>query len=386
MLDPAEAFIIDAVAHPYNHSPDNYLEPSTASVICDLAYGFNVTCPDPAYAVPRESYISDWSMEDTAKVLFAESPNDMAVVHTLPFGWFKDKYCSVEKSAEAVRRWPHRFRAYASVDPLMGDAALEDLDRQVELLKPSGLKIYPVSWNDGVLRRWRMDDPKVAFPLYERAMEHGIKVIAVHKAVPVGPVVTGDAFDVNDVEGAAGAFPDLSFEIVHGGLAFTEETAWLLARFPNVYVNMEVLNYVLERRPRTFSKMLLEFLSVAGPPAYDRLIWASGCVVSHPRPSIEALCRYEIPEDLLEGAGMFIPVPQITDEHKRNILAGNWARIHGLDLGAARNAISEANDEFSAAYAKDPQPTPWSTTSKWDQIEEERGRLGAMQPAHAPAA
>lgn len=382
MLSSANEFIIDAVAHPYNHSPENYAEPVAAGIICDLAYGFNITAPDPAYAVPRNAYISDWSMEDTAKVLFAESPNDMAVVHTLPFGWFKDSYCSVEKSAEAIRRWPHRFRAYASIDPLRGEAALEDLERQVELLKPTGLKVYPVSWNDGVLQRWRLDDPKIAFPIFERAMELGIKVIAVHKAVPVGPVVSGDAFEVADVEGAAGAFPDLAFEIVHGGLAFAEETAWLLARFPNVFVNMEVLNYVLERRPRTFSKMLLEFLSVGGSPVYDRLIWASGCVVSHPRPSIEALCGYQIDEDLLEGAGMFMPVEQINDDHKRNILSGNWARMHGMDIEAAKAAIRDANDEFSQAYAADPLPTPWSTTSKWDEIQEER-RAGA--PAHAHA-
>jgi len=28
------------------------------------------------------------------------------------------------------------------------------------------------------------------------------------------------------------AFPELNFEIVHGGMAFLEETAWQIARFP----------------------------------------------------------------------------------------------------------------------------------------------------------
>ena len=45
-------------------------------------------------------------------------------------------------------------------------------------------------------------------------------------------------------------FPDLTFEIVHGGMAFNEETAWLLGRFPNVWVNLETLNIVLVKRAR----------------------------------------------------------------------------------------------------------------------------------------
>ncbi|AWK76260.1 hypothetical protein CBI38_32850 (plasmid) [Rhodococcus oxybenzonivorans] len=373
MLDPTKEFIIDAVAHPYNHSPENYRDPEPAAMICEMAFGFNAGSPNPECVVPHDTYISDWSVEDTANVLFRESPNDLAVVHTLPFGgWFKDRYCSVEKSLEAVQRWPNRMRAYASVDPLQGKAALDELDRQVELLNPTGLKLYPTSWDIDAQRQipFKMDDPKFAFPLYERAMELGIKVVAVHKSLPTGPLIDGDTSAVGDLEGAAGTFPDLAFEIVHGGLAFTEETAWLLGRFPNVYVNMEILNFVLERRPRMFSKILLGLMKVGGTAIYDRFIWATGCVVAHPRPGIEAFCEYLIPEDLLEEGGLFAPIEQISDDHKRNIFAGNWARLHGLDIEATKKAI--ADDEFSRARREDPNPQPWSTTSKWTQIEEER--------------
>ena len=166
---------------------------------------------------------------------------------------------------------------------LRGDP-LAELDRQVELLKPIGIKVYPTSWNGSTISQWRMNDPKVAFPLYERALKHGIKVIAVHKAVPLGPVVAENAFNPGDLEGAAGAFPDLSFEVVHGGIAFSEETGWLLARFANIYINLEVSNIILERRPRTFSRMLLDLLKVGGMPIMDRLIWATGCSLAIPAP------------------------------------------------------------------------------------------------------
>jgi predicted TIM-barrel fold metal-dependent hydrolase len=379
MLDPEKTFIIDAVAHAYNLGPSNFADVASASVISELTYLIGGTgAPDPAFDLPREVYLDDWKPADIASVIFKETPTDMAVAHTLPLFCYKDGMCGVEKSAEFVRRWPHRMRAYAAVDPLRPDA-LDELDRQAELLKPIGLKVYPTSWNGTTISQWKMNDPKVAFPIYERAMKHGIKAIAVHKAVPLGPVVAEDAFNPGDLEGAAGNFPGLAFEIVHGGIAFSEETGWLLARFPNIYVNLEVSNIILERRPRTFSRMLLELLKVGGMPMMDRLIWASGCSLGHPRASIDAFCRYQIPEDLLEDAGLFAPLKQITDEHKRNIFANTYARIHGIDIEATRKAI--ADDEFSQARRRNPAPAPWSTLSRWDEVKRLRAAGGAVRAA-----
>jgi predicted TIM-barrel fold metal-dependent hydrolase len=277
--------------------------------------------------------------------------------------------CGVEKSTEMVQRWPDRFRAYAAIDPLRSNWK-EELDRQVELFKPIGLKVYPTSWNGSTISQWKMNDPKVAFPVYEHAMRHGIKAIAVHKAVPLGPVVAEDAFNPGDLEGAAGSFPQLSFEIVHGRIDFSEETGWLLGRFENIYINLEVSNIILERRPRTFSRMLLDLLKVGGMPVMDRLIWATGCSLAHPRPTLDAFCNYQIPEDLLQDAGLFGPLTQITDDHKRNILANNYARMHDIDIAACRQAI--ADDEFARARKANPAPEPWSTIDRWEVIQQQR--------------
>jgi hypothetical protein len=380
MLDPQNELIIDAVAHPYNHLPSNYADPDSAAVISELSYQIGgVGSPDPSFDIPKDVYISDWSPEDVANVLFRETATDMAVVHTLPLFCYHDGFCSPEKSAEAIQRWPQRFRAYASVDPLRADP-IGTLERQVELLdNPTGVKVYPTSWNGRTISQWKMNDPKIAFPIYERALELGIKAVAVHKAVPLGPVVAEDAFNPGDLEGAAGAFPDLNFEIVHGGIAFSEETGWLMARFANIYLNLEVSNIILERRPRTFSKMLLDLLKVGGMEMLDRFIWATGCVLAHPRATIDAFCRYEIPEDLLEDAGLFGPLQQITDQDKRNILGLNFARAHGIDVDALQREI--ADDEFALARADDPEPEPWSTCSKWDAIEAGRATENAAAAA-----
>jgi predicted TIM-barrel fold metal-dependent hydrolase len=379
MLNPDAEFIIDAVAHAYNLAPENYADPASAGPIAELSYLIGGQgSPDKRFDLPHDAYVRDWPPEDIANILFKETATDIAVAHTLPLYCYKDGMCSLEKSVEFIQRWPQRFRAYAAIDPLRGDP-LAELDRQVELLKPIGLKVYPTSWNGSTITQWKMNDAKVIFPIYERALKHGIKVVAVHKAVPLGPVVAEDAFNPGDLEGAAGAFPELNFEIVHGGIAFSEETGWLIARFHNIYVNLEVSNIILERRPRTFSRMLMDLLKVGGMPMLDRLIWATGCCLAHPRATIDAFCAYQIPEDLLEDSGLFGPLSQITDDHKRNILANNYARMHGLDLESARKAI--ANDEFSKARKANPSPEPWSTLSRWGEIQKRRS-----EEAHRAAA
>ena len=370
MLNPENEFIIDAVAHAYNLDPSNYADVASAQPISELTYLIGgAGSPEPKYNVPHDIYISDWSPEDIANVLFKETPTDMAVAHTLPLYCYKDGMCSVEKSAEFVRRWPHRFRAYAAVDPLRPDWK-EALARQVELFQPIGLKVYPTSWNGSTISQWKMNDSRIAFPVYEEAQKYGINVIAVHKAVPLGPVVAEDAFNPGDLEGAAGNFPEISFEIVHGGIAFSEETGWLLARFANIYINLEVSNIILERRPRTFGKMLMDLLKVGGMPMLDRFIWATGCSLAHSRPTIDAFCRYQIPEDLLQDAGLFGPLSQITDDHKRNIFAHNYARIHAIDIEAAKSAM--AGDEFAQARKANRSPEPWSSISRWPEIQRAR--------------
>jgi predicted TIM-barrel fold metal-dependent hydrolase len=89
----------------------------------------------------------------------------------------------------------------------------------------------------------------LVFPLFARAQELGLKVVAIHKAVPLGPVPMKH-YRMDDIDAAADAFPELAFEVVHGGMAFVEETAWQLARYPNVYVNLEVTASLAVSAPR----------------------------------------------------------------------------------------------------------------------------------------
>ena len=380
-------FIIDAVSHPYNFREDNYgdspFAQAGAASTAELAWALVASAPDPSYTLPRSAYLSDWSVEDTAAMLFAESLTDVSVCHHLPIYAYKDGLVSIEKTAEAVDKYPNRFiGAYAGIDPLHGKDALRSMERQLDLYggKTIGVKMYPTSWSNDTVRNWRMDDPELTFPILEKAMENGINVTAVHKAIPIGPV-PGDEYGPQDVAGAATHFPEMNFEIVHGGISHVEETAWLLGRYPNVWINLEIWNIVLLRRPRVFAKMFLDLLSVAGEYALDRIFWGTGTILHHPRPTIEAFLDFEFPEDLLEMAGMLGPIPQLTMEHKKKILADNYARMHGLDLEQIKKNVG--TDQWTRTGGDLPEP--YSATSKWEEIRQAQ-QVGAGAASTPPGA
>jgi predicted TIM-barrel fold metal-dependent hydrolase len=237
---------------------------------------------------------------------------------------------------EMRERWPGRVLLYGGISPWQ-DGAVERVDELVDEHRVVGIKLYPLDIVDGESKPLDLSDPEVAFPIFERAQQRGVKSVAIHKAIPLGPMDMGP-FEVRDVAGAAAAFPDLTFEIVHGGVAFLEETAWQLAYFPNVAINLEGTSIFLGRSPRKFAEVLGTFLSFG---AQDRLIWASGGMAVHPRPLLDAFWQFEMPRDLIENYGY----PELTPEIKRAILGENQARLLGLDIESMKAEMK--GDEFS---------------------------------------
>jgi predicted TIM-barrel fold metal-dependent hydrolase len=358
-----DIFVLDAVAHSFNMSPENFAEPKYAKPINELQAGLFAGQP-PGYDLEPRATEVDYPVEDTAGILFKESYTDVAVFHPVPIFFYKDGLSSFDKALEAVTRWPNRFiGSYITVDPMRPDP-LGEMERQFEAIsnvsKVFGLKLYPIGYHEGTTTPWQMDDPKVGFPLYEKALELGLHTVAIHKSLPLGPAPNGQAFSPVDVEGAASAFPDITFEIVHGGMSFTEEVAWLLGRLPNIWINLESFNIILMLRPEMFGELLAGLLGVAGESALDRMYWGSGANNCHARPGLEAFIDYQLSDDQRSRHGIFAPIPQLTMEHKRAILGGNFARLHGVDIPALAEAIKD--DEFSRATAGG-LAEPYSTTT-----------------------
>jgi predicted TIM-barrel fold metal-dependent hydrolase len=355
MLDDGTV-VFDAVAHAYNLSDANYRKPPYAKALVDSIWESTYATMPPGHRLPKSVYCRDWQPEEMARILFLETDTDIAVNHVLAVNAFSDGLSSVEKAMRLKERWPHRFVFYAAVDPLNQKRALEELERQVELLQPEGVKLYPTSWDEDRPRGWRLDDPEVAFPIYERVRELGLKVVAVHK-IAAGPKVPVEWYRADDVEAAALAYPDLTFEIVHGGVAFVEETAWML-RHPNVYVNIETLATMIINSPKAFAEGLAGLLAIGGPRALDRIIWGTGSTNMHPQPAIEAFSTFTFPEEVISGRGLWGGIPQLTDESRRKILGENRARMTDIDLEARMKLI--ADDEFTQERERSGRARPFA--------------------------
>jgi len=358
------AFVIDAVAHAFDFRPSNYAYPRYAEPIVDSVAMINEFLAPAGYRIPRDQMVRDWGVEETAGMLFHESSTDMAVFHPTPVYSFKDGMSGPHKAAEIVERYPNRFLgAYIAVDPLPGvAAAIDEIKKQSDRLgdKALGLKLYPTSWHNGQIRSWHMNDPKVAFPIIEAAAELGIKHIAVHKAVPLGPTPGMEAFNPDDMDIVADEYREMTFEVVHGGLAFTQETAWLLSRFDNVYINFESVNMLTVTHPAAFKRVMGELLSVGGEAVIDRLVWATGAMQFHPQPTIEALWDFEFGEEERAKYGLLTPVPELTHVHKRKILGENYARLLGTTV--ADLAAGLKDDEFTRPENA-PLREPFSETA-----------------------
>ncbi|MEI7547938.1 MAG: amidohydrolase family protein, partial [Actinomycetota bacterium] len=245
-------FVIDGVIHAYNFLESNMVVKSEASA--EFSHGVYkhhmMFSPEDQYfhLTPKE-FIDDWAPDTLAHAVFAESPVDMAIYHAIPmFDFWKDGVSALSKGLAIKAKHPDRVLVYGTVNPLLMRDTLYEVDRQVKELGVDGIKLYPASYYGGKTIGWRMDDATFAFPLFERLLKLGIRNVAVHKAMPLGPAPLGP-FKVDDVAGAAAAFPELNFQIVHGGYAFVEETALMLHKFPNIYVNLEATaSYAMRRR------------------------------------------------------------------------------------------------------------------------------------------
>jgi predicted TIM-barrel fold metal-dependent hydrolase len=350
-----DVFVLDSTVHGYNTLEENFVDsPYKERVAAQLAetlyLGHRSVDPggDGRYLLDRERFRRGADPELLGRALFAESDTDACVYHGVPlYGIYQDGGSPLWVGREMRERWPGRVALYGPVSPWQPDA-LEVVERLITEDGVVGIKMYPMDIVDGEIHSYRLDDPEIAYPILERIQQLGCRIVATHKALPQGRVPT-EPFAPWDVAGAASAFPDLTFEVVHGGLAFLEESAWQVQRFPNVAINLEnAPSILMARAPRRFAHLLGTFLFYGGA---DRIFWSSGATGRHPRPFLEMFWDFEIPESMQQEYGY----PPLTREVKEDILGRNHARLLGWDVEALRAKL--ADDEFGPHKELAP---PWS--------------------------
>lgn len=342
-----DILVVDATVHGWSVLPENRTQPFVDDVVKLLYYWATEQLHprgDLRYQLTLSQFerMADFQPDLLESVLFAESPIDVALYQGVPlYGLFRDGSSPISIAERVRDRFPHRMFIYGDVSPWRPDA-LERVERLIDEHRVIGLKFYPLDLVDGQLHPVRLDDEERLFPLIERARAKGLRVIAVHKAIPLPPA-TVDRFDAEDLAPAARSFPDMTFEIVHGGFAFNRDVAQLLERYPNITVNLEGAPCYALNHSRRFAEMMAPLLASG---AHDRIFFSTGAPVMHPRPFVEAFWRFEMPRGF----------PRMTPEIKRGILGENFARQHGWDVAALKQKCQ--SDKYGLIREK--MAAPWT--------------------------
>ncbi|MFB6311841.1 MAG: amidohydrolase family protein [Salinirussus sp.] len=344
--------VVDAVSHVYHLGPSNLVGERGRDFV-ESTYHHTHLYQTEDYYMSEGQFFKEHDPEEVARVLFLESDVDFTIHHSLPIvDFFHDGMAGSQKGLDLRNNDPDRVAIYESINPL-SDGAIDDVRRAANEYDADGLKLYPARYRNGEDLRVALNESTTR-PILDEAVDQGINTVAVHKALPIGPTSTS-YYKLDDVDDVADQYPELNFEIVHAGLAFLEETVYLMAKHPNVYANFEITGSLLMTQPRKFGRVLGEMLLWAGP---DRILFASGCVLTHPQPIIEKFWDYQFPEELRSGYGY----PELTDEIKRKILGENAIQMLGRDPAEIRSAVE--NDRWAERRASlDERPDAWSSIS-----------------------
>ena len=242
---------------------------------------------------------------------------------------------------------PSRIRVLGTVDPPDGASAVESLIYQCETIKIDGLKLYPPGPD---ARGWVLDDEKNTYPLFEVLRRHGIKNVCVHKGLP--GIFIEEYCHTDDLARAAAAFPDLNFIAFHSSFPWEAELAGhaKATKVKNIYAELGTLARMMRSDPARYAVLIGTLLEGLG---VDHILWGTDTpVIGRPHWQIEAFQTFTIPEQIAGQHGY----AQLTPEVKNKIFGENAARIFGIDIAAAHQAI-EGDLLYKLRDDHNPLPT-----------------------------
>ena len=244
------------------------------------------------------------------------------------------------------------------------DGWLDEVDRAIEVLHPNSWKSYTIGDPLSPSKYpWRLDDEKLMYPFYEKAIKAGINTICIHKGLLPPDYETSfkgvwQYATVDDVPKAAVDWPEMNFVIYHSALRpFLElpDQAWAefeesggyikwasdLCEIPEKYGVTNVYGEIgstfansAVAHPRFCAAFIGTLVKGMGA---DHVVWGSDTVwYGSPQWQIEAMRRLEVPEDMQKKYGL----PALGGENsltKQAIFGLNSARIYGTGLNEATN-------------------------------------------------
>lgn len=318
-------FIFDNVVHMYDNTEANVVKEAGGAHVANNLYGFAKVLSNQEYPYDPNFLGNELGLEDAHRMLFEETETDLAMAQTVPlFGWWKEGFSPARRQHEFQQAYPDKVLFCGGVDPLFQgiEGAVTELERQATEWGAKSMKFYQAHAN-GV--SWRLDDRKIAYPLWEKCLELGINNVQFHKGVPFGTERMED-MKPNDLQQAAVDFPEMTFIIHHLGDPYIDESISLASRNPNIWLALSAWVNIYPIMPMEAMHRLGKALMYVGP---DRLLWGSEAFIwPNVQGYIELFADMEMPEELQDGYGY----PAITKDMKRKMFGENFANLLGFDL------------------------------------------------------
>ncbi len=329
---------------------------------CDLNYEGDPT-----------SYLDCLGPKEFVKDVFLDSDTDLMVLSMVPSE--PDAEPVTIEAADATRQivedleGSKRLLLHGRVNPNQPG----DMDRMEMLARDwniSAWKTYTQFGPDGA-GYYLSDDVGLAF--IEKARDLGVKVICIHKGLPLGRN-SYEHSKCTDIGVVAKQYPDMSFIVYHSGyVAGKPERAYSgaddgvdtlitsltdngVAPNSNVYAELGSTWRFLMREPDDAAHVLGKLLKYCGE---DNVLWGTDSIwYGSPQDQIQAFRTFQISEALREAHGY----PELTRQLKAKVFGLNATVPYGISaaevqqhtnqdaLASSRNNYREAPDPHFTTY------------------------------------
>ncbi len=311
--------------------------------------------------------IDCFSARQFVKEVFVDSDTAMAVLSFVPEPDRDAAPLRIEEAAatRALVESMHgtgRLLLHGPVHPNF-PGELERMEELAGRWRVAAWKTYTQYGLDG--RGYRLDDERVGLPFVEKARSLGVKVICVHKGLPL-PGMQDEYSLCRDVGPVAKRFPDVHFIVYHSGFeTATAEGPYDRARGrgidslvrsleengiapgSNVYAELGSTWRFLMRDPTQAAHALGKLLRYVGE---DNVLWGTDSIwYGSPQDQIQAFRVFQIAEELRERHGY----PEITPRLREKVFGWNATRPYGIAPEAARRHTRRARTRPDAE-TRDP--------------------------------
>ena len=337
--------------------------------------------------VGKPQTLEDLKFANYFKEVFLDSDTKVALISGSasfePVDWFLTNDQKRDTRERINKMTGGSKRAMSHLIFLPGKpGALETYERELAELKPDSVKGYTIGDNTNKPMAkwpWRMDDEKISYPFYERAVKAGIKNVCVHKGLfpphteRLFPNLLGYA-NVEDVGKAAKDWPQLNFVIYHSAYRFAAggnpDDAWeqiqrtgridwvsdladIPARFgvKNVYGDLgQIFAQSTMANPNLAAFMMGTLVKGLGA---DHVVWGTDAIwTGSPQWQIESLRRLEIPEAMQKKYG-FAALGAADGPVKSAIFGENNARLSNFSAAQRAALDHDRFTEMKAIYERE---------------------------------